>query len=113
MLAVVDPNVLVSALISTGGPPRQIVSAWVEGRFDLLVSPELLTELGDVLARPKFRRWVSAAAAPTSSRASKAPRWSSKTRLRSRGTRRTPMTTTSSPWRAQAKPIMWSPVTAT
>jgi putative PIN family toxin of toxin-antitoxin system len=58
--AVVDPNVLVSALISSGGPPRQIVAAWVDERFELIASPTLLDELRDVLARTKFRRWVSA-----------------------------------------------------
>lgn len=63
MRAVLDPNVLVSALISTAGPPRQIVSAWVDGRFELVASPALLGELRDVLARSKFRRWVSAATA--------------------------------------------------
>jgi putative PIN family toxin of toxin-antitoxin system len=61
--AVLDPNVLISAAISTAGPPRQIVSAWIDGRFDLIASPALLAELGDVLARPKFRRWISTATA--------------------------------------------------
>lgn len=63
MRAVLDPNVLVSALISTAGPPHRIVSAWVDGRFELVVSPALLAELRGVLSRPRFRRWVSAATA--------------------------------------------------
>lgn len=63
MRAVVDPNVLVSALISPGGPPRQIVQAWADERFELIVSPALVAELREVLARDKFRRWVSAEAA--------------------------------------------------
>lgn len=53
---VLDPNVLVSALISSGGPPRHGVAAWVQGRFELVTSPLLLGELGDVLARHRFRR---------------------------------------------------------
>jgi putative PIN family toxin of toxin-antitoxin system len=61
--AVLDPNVLVSALISPAGPPAQILSAWVQERFELVVSPLLLAEAQDVLARPKLRRWVSHAAA--------------------------------------------------
>jgi putative PIN family toxin of toxin-antitoxin system len=61
--AVLDANVLVSAAISTAGPPRQIVNAWVDGRFELIASPLLLAERRDVLARPKFRRWISTATA--------------------------------------------------
>jgi putative PIN family toxin of toxin-antitoxin system len=55
--------VLVSAAIATAGPPRQIVSAGVDGRFQLLASPALLDEVRGVLARPKFRRWISSATA--------------------------------------------------
>lgn len=60
---VVDPNVLVSAAISAAGPPRQVVVAWVDERFELIVSPVLLDELRDVLGRPKFRRFISLAVA--------------------------------------------------
>jgi putative PIN family toxin of toxin-antitoxin system len=60
--AVLDANVLVSAAISTR-PPRQIVAAWVEGRFELVASPTLLGELRDVLTRPKLRPWISPALA--------------------------------------------------
>lgn len=63
MRVVLDANVLVSALISTGGPPREIVSAWVEGRFELVTSPRLIAEMREVVARPKFRRWVRLATA--------------------------------------------------
>lgn len=59
MRVVLDPNVLVSALISPSGPPAQILSAWVHERFEIVVSPALLAEAQDVLARPKFRRWVT------------------------------------------------------
>jgi uncharacterized protein len=53
--AVLDPNVLVSAFISRrGGSPDRIVRAWREGAFELVVSPRLIAELTDVLARPKF-----------------------------------------------------------
>jgi putative PIN family toxin of toxin-antitoxin system len=60
---VVDPNVLVAAAISPAGPPRQIVTAWIDGRFELVASPTLIDELRDVLDRQKFRRWISAAVA--------------------------------------------------
>lgn len=54
---------LVSAAVSAVGPPREIVTAWVDGRFELVASLALLEELRDVLDRPRFRRWVSAATA--------------------------------------------------
>jgi predicted nucleic acid-binding protein len=31
--AVLDPKVLVSAVISQAGPPRQILTAWIANRF--------------------------------------------------------------------------------
>jgi putative PIN family toxin of toxin-antitoxin system len=53
--AVVDPGVLVSAFIGRqGSVPDRIVRAWRAGRIELVVSPALLDELSDVLARPKF-----------------------------------------------------------
>ncbi len=53
--AVLDPNVLVSAFISPrGGSPDRIVRAWREGAFELVLSPQLITELAGVLDRPKF-----------------------------------------------------------
>jgi putative PIN family toxin of toxin-antitoxin system len=58
--AVVDPSVLVSAFV--GNPdagPGQLVGAWREHRFTMIVSPQLISELGEVLARPKFTRWSS------------------------------------------------------
>jgi uncharacterized protein len=61
--AVIDPNVLISAAISKSGPPRQILTAWIDQRFELVASPALLAELADVLARPKLRRWISPAVA--------------------------------------------------
>jgi putative PIN family toxin of toxin-antitoxin system len=55
--AVLDPNVLVSAFISgRGGSPDRIVRAWREGAFELVVSPQLIAELSDVLSRAKFAR---------------------------------------------------------
>jgi putative PIN family toxin of toxin-antitoxin system len=56
---VVDPGVLVAALISKKGAPAQILLGWRAGLFELVVSPLLLRELGRVLTRDKFRRYVS------------------------------------------------------
>lgn len=59
MRVVLDSNVLVSALISTAGSSREIVTAWVDERLALIASPTLIDELRDVLGRPRLRRWVS------------------------------------------------------
>jgi putative PIN family toxin of toxin-antitoxin system len=56
--AVVDTSVLVSAFVGdpAAGPAR-LVDAWREQQFVLVVSPRLLAELAEVLARPKLMRW--------------------------------------------------------
>ncbi len=56
--AVLDTNVLVSALISPRGPSAQLLIELRAGAFELVLSPTLLAELGDVLRRPKFRPYV-------------------------------------------------------
>ncbi|MEX0973541.1 MAG: putative toxin-antitoxin system toxin component, PIN family [Solirubrobacterales bacterium] len=53
--AVLDPGVLVSALISPSGTPARLVAQAVAGEFELIVSPALLAELDGVLRREKFR----------------------------------------------------------
>ncbi|HXF71369.1 MAG TPA: putative toxin-antitoxin system toxin component, PIN family [Actinomycetota bacterium] len=59
--AVLDPGVLVAALISPRGAPAALLLASFEGYFELVVSPWLLGELDRVLRRPKFRRHVTGA----------------------------------------------------
>ena len=61
--AVLDTNVLVSALISPGGPSAALVLELRAGAFELVASPLLLAELGEVLGRQKFRRYVTEAEA--------------------------------------------------
>ncbi len=56
MHVVLDANVLVSALISPRGAPGAILAAWEKERFDLLVSPATLDELGRVLHYPKIQQ---------------------------------------------------------
>jgi len=51
---VVDPGVLVSALISPTGTAAQLYLKWLGGAFELVVSPHLLRELDKVLHRPKL-----------------------------------------------------------
>lgn len=57
--AVLDTNVLVSALISPGGPSAALLLELRAGAFELVASPLLLEELADVLARPKFRAYAT------------------------------------------------------
>ncbi len=51
---VLDVNVLVSALLSPAGTPARLLRAWRMARFELVVSPALLTELTRTLAYPKL-----------------------------------------------------------
>ncbi len=57
--AVLDPGVLISALISQVGAPAGLLEAWASGAFELVVSDRVLEELELVLRRPKFHRWVT------------------------------------------------------
>ena len=59
--AVLDANVLVSALITPRGSPSELIRRWQAGVFEIVVSRKLLAELEGVLERPKFRRYVDAA----------------------------------------------------
>ena len=55
---VLDPSVLVSAVLSSSGAPAEVLDRWRDGEFDVIVSPQLLRELEDVLLRPKFATFV-------------------------------------------------------
>lgn len=56
---VIDSGVLIAALLSSTGSPAGILVAWLEGRFELIVSRRLLSELRTVLLRDRFRPYVS------------------------------------------------------
>jgi putative PIN family toxin of toxin-antitoxin system len=58
--AVLDPNVLISALLAPAGAPAQVLMAWLHGEFELMVSPLLLEELARALGYPKLRRRIGA-----------------------------------------------------
>lgn len=55
MRAVVDTNVLVSALIRREGAVGPVLAYLQEGAFTLLYTDQLLAELISVLARPRIR----------------------------------------------------------
>jgi uncharacterized protein len=61
--AVLDPNVLIAALLSRSGAPARVVSHWLVGAFELVVSEALLAELERALAYPKLRARIAPAQA--------------------------------------------------
>jgi putative PIN family toxin of toxin-antitoxin system len=52
MRVVLDTNVLVSAMVTPDGAPRQVVDWLVEGRHKLVVDDRILREYRRVLCRP-------------------------------------------------------------
>ena len=52
--AVLDTNVVISALLFSG-PPSQLISAWQSSRLRPVVSAQILEEYLRVLAYPKFQ----------------------------------------------------------
>jgi putative PIN family toxin of toxin-antitoxin system len=56
---VLDPNVLISALLTPRGASARILVELRAGAFELITSPALLAELGAVLGRAKFRAYVT------------------------------------------------------
>ena len=50
---VIDTNIFVSALLGSKNSCH-ILDAFLDGKFDLVISEELLHELADVTTRPKF-----------------------------------------------------------
>jgi putative PIN family toxin of toxin-antitoxin system len=57
--AVADTNVWVAAAITPRGVCGRLLQAFLDGRWQPVLSPALIDELRDVLERPKFRRWIS------------------------------------------------------
>lgn len=52
MRAVLDTNILVSALLVPSGAPGAIYRAWAEGAFTLLIAEQQIAELRHTLAKP-------------------------------------------------------------
>lgn len=50
---VLDTNVIISAVLF-GGTPREVLEMVIAGRLKAFVSPAMLAELREVLARPRF-----------------------------------------------------------
>ena len=54
---VIDTNVIVSSLIQRGNPNLIINDLFIDQKFQLCISQELLAEYYEVLARPKFSKF--------------------------------------------------------
>ena len=52
---VIDTNVIVSGIISRKGAPAEILNAWRERHFLLLISPAIVAEVRSVLGYPRIR----------------------------------------------------------
>lgn len=59
MRAVLDPNVLISALLAPTGIPAALLRRWLDGDFELVVSESLLAQLRRALTYPKLRSHIS------------------------------------------------------
>ena len=55
MRAVLDVNVLISAVISPLGAPGRILQFWEQDKFELATSPPILIELERVIHYPKIQ----------------------------------------------------------
>jgi putative PIN family toxin of toxin-antitoxin system len=53
---VLDTNVIVSAVIRPGSNPDKVLGAFLDGRYEVIASPALLSELQKVLERPRIAR---------------------------------------------------------
>ncbi len=58
MRAVVDANVIISASLNRNGPPARVIQAWLQGIFDVVVSPKLLEELERALKYRKLQKYI-------------------------------------------------------
>jgi putative PIN family toxin of toxin-antitoxin system len=56
---VLDPNVIIAALLSPNGSPAKVLNAWIGGAYDLVVSPLLLEELERALGYRKLRERIT------------------------------------------------------
>ena len=60
MRVVLDTNVLISALITSGTPPDGLYRAWLHGEFELVTSTAQIAEITDVVSRPRLQKLIDA-----------------------------------------------------
>jgi putative PIN family toxin of toxin-antitoxin system len=58
MLVVLDTNVILSSLVSTPGPPAEIIRRWEAEEFEVATSSLLLAELERTLAYHKVKKYL-------------------------------------------------------
>lgn len=56
LVALLDTNVWVSAFLKPNGPPGQVITAWADDEFSVVTSLLQLSEITDVLGRPRLIR---------------------------------------------------------
>jgi putative PIN family toxin of toxin-antitoxin system len=57
-LVVVDTNVWVSAFLNRKGYPSRVKDAWINGKFEVVMSAALLREISEVAAPSPHQREV-------------------------------------------------------
>jgi hypothetical protein len=57
MIVVLDTNVVISALLSTKGPPAKIIDKWESDEFDIAISKPLLDELERALGYERVKKY--------------------------------------------------------
>jgi putative PIN family toxin of toxin-antitoxin system len=57
--AVLDPEVLISVLLSRSGAPGRLLARWLAGDFELVISHGLVQELRPALDCPKLRARIA------------------------------------------------------
>ena len=60
MRLVLDTNILVGALTTTGTPPDRLYQAWLRGDIEVVTSTAQIAEIADVLARPLLQKFLDA-----------------------------------------------------
>lgn len=53
---VLDTNIFVSSLLSKAGRPAMVIDAWRAGRYLLVTSPPIISEIKRVLEAPSIRK---------------------------------------------------------
>jgi putative PIN family toxin of toxin-antitoxin system len=57
MRVVLDTNVVISATLIRGGNEDRILRAWQRGAFELVLSPQILDEMGRALSYEKLQKF--------------------------------------------------------